>query len=63
MATRPVDPQPQEQTCFTNQPSNEPWTLTTADAETVIDSWLHPREPGKDLKAAYAQYLETVRPA
>jgi hypothetical protein len=63
MATRPLHPELQEETCFTSQPSDKPWVLTPADAEAVIASWENQREPGEGLKAAYQQYLEMVRPA
>jgi hypothetical protein len=49
-----------EEACFSNPPSVEPWILTVADAEAVIDSWENPRKPGVHLKAAYARYLEAV---
>ena len=49
-----------ERACFTNPPSIEPWMLTVADAEVVIDSWENPRKPGVHLKAAYAHYLEAI---
>jgi hypothetical protein len=52
-----------EPTCFTNEPSGEPWVLTPADAEAVIDSWNNPRPPSDYLKAACAQYMEQVREA
>jgi hypothetical protein len=63
MATNPHGPQTEEPTCFTNPPSDEPWVLTPADAEAVLASWEGVREPGKELKAAYRQYLEMVRQA
>jgi hypothetical protein len=49
-----------EQVCFTNPPSIEPWMLTVADAEAVIDSLENPRKPGAHLKAAYVRYLEAI---
>jgi hypothetical protein len=63
MATHPMQPEPQEETCFTSQPSDTPWVLSPADAEAVIDSWEDHRQPSESLKAAYAQYLKTVRQA
>ena|SRR5271157_3599773 len=52
-----------EQAGFTNEPSGEPWVLTAADAEAVIDSWDNPQPPSEALKTAYRQYLEMVRQA
>jgi hypothetical protein len=63
VATNPADPQTQEETCFTNPPSGEPWVLSPADAEAVIASWEDAREPGEGLKAAFEQYLEMIRQA
>jgi hypothetical protein len=61
MATHPLELEAREPTCFTNQSSDEPWVLTPADAEVVLASWESPREPGEGLKAAYAQYMESVQ--
>ena len=62
MATNPVAPPTLEPTCFTNPLSDQPWVLTPADAEAVLASWEETREPSEELKAAYQQSIEMIRP-
>jgi hypothetical protein len=61
MATRPLQPQDQELTGFTREPSDQVWTITPADAQAVVDSWEAGRAPGQELKSAYGDFLRTVR--
>jgi hypothetical protein len=63
MATNPVQPESDELTSFTAPSSSEPWALTPADAQAVIDSWDTHREPSEELKAAYRQLLDSTRKA